>query len=255
MTSIQSPTEYKVAVILTDANRRIQWVNQDFTLITGYSIEEVIGKKPSLLQGKGTKQTSIERIRKKLSLQAPFKDEILNYRKNGEEYPCRLVVHPIFDDDNTLINFIAFEIDATHIEDDSEISLLQLQPKYQSSSLSNTQEFDLYSKLVAIVEEEKLYLDPDLKLKYLADRLNTNTRYLSQVINHQTGHNLIHFINTYRVKEVKNKLVDDAFQHLTAFGIAQNCGFKNKSTFYKVFKEVTTLTPNEFIKQQGKGVA
>lgn len=243
-----------VAIILTDANRQILWVNEDFTNITGYPLNEVIGKKPSILQGVNTESEVVARIREKLSqhpLQS-FKEEITNYRKNGEEYICRLVIHPIFDLNQQLSNFIAFEVDGSKIKDDSDIPMMQLSGRafrYPTSPLTNHQELGLFTKLVHVVESEQLFLDPKLKMVTLANRLKTNTRYLSQVVNHQTGDNLARFINRYRVEEVKKKIVDESYRYLTTFAIANMCGFNTKSTFYKCFKEITHQTPKEYIQE------
>ena len=57
--------------------------------------------------------------------------------------------------------------------------------------------------------------------------LNTNTKYLSQVVNHLSGRNFQFFVNAYRVEEAKNKLVNQDYQNLTLYGIALQCGFKN----------------------------
>lgn len=238
----------KVAVILTDPNRKIIWVNNDFTDITGYPLHEVMGKKPSLLQGAGSESDAIKRIRRGLEEQIPFKDQITNYRKNGEEYLCKLVIYPIFNEDHKLLHFIAFEIDGNTVKDDTEIPLMQLSEKYHSSSLRGIDELQLYLALEKLLGEEKLYLDPDLSLRQLADRLATNTKYLSQVVNHLASCNFQQYLNTFRIKEVQKKILSKDFDNLTLFGIALQCGFKNKSTFYKVFKEIAGVTPKEYIK-------
>ncbi len=246
----------EIAIILTDANRHIQWVNEGFTTITGYTMMEVIGKKPSILQGKETEKEVILRIRDHLEAPYPvsFKEEITNYRKNGEAYFCRLVVHPIFNAEQELVNFIAFEIDSTFVKDDSSIASMQLKPedqkpKYLSSPLSNLQEANLFHQLIALMKKERLYLDSTLKIATLADKLKTNTRYLSQVVNHQTGENLARFINRYRIEEVKKKIIDPSNDYLTIFAIASMCGFKTKSTFYKCFKEIAKMTPKDYLEQ------
>lgn len=240
-----------IAVILTDAQRKILWVNEDFTEITGYTLTEVIGRKPSLLQGPKTEREAIARIRRSLEHMVPFKEEITNYRKNGESYLCKLVIHPVFNRRQELSNFIAFEVDGDVVKDTGHIPLLQLEEKYSSSSLKGVEEVKLYFRVKTLLEEEKLYLDPDLSLKDVADKLHTNTKYLSQVVNHHAGCNFQHFINIYRIEEVKAKITDDDFRNLTLFGIALQCGFKNKSTFYKVFKEISGQTPKQFIKVKG----
>ncbi len=242
------PEVVNIAVILTDANRRIQWVNEEFTIITGYSLLDVIGRKPSLLQGMGSEKDAVKRIREGLEKQESIKEKITNYRKNGEAYECNLVIHPIFDEEKVLTNFIAFEIDGNHIQDDTGISLLQVDSKYKTSSLTNVQELKLFIRLTSYFEKEKPYLNPDLKLKDIADHLKTNTRYLSQVVNHQTNKNILYFINAYRINEAKSRIVSPSYSNLTTFGVSQICGFKNKSTFYKVFREFTGMTPKEYIR-------
>ncbi|MEN0006782.1 MAG: helix-turn-helix domain-containing protein [Bacteroidota bacterium] len=237
-----------VAVILTDAERHIMWVNEDFTVITGYSLSEVLGKKPSLLQGPESEPDAILRIRRGLEKKVPLREQITNYRKNGERYNCKLVIHPIFDHGQELSNFIAFEVDGDKIEDDSNIPLLQLNEKYSSSSLKGVEEVKLYFRLRSLIEREQLFLNPNLTLRDVADKLATNTKYLSQVVNHYAGSNFQHFINTYRVEEAKRKITNPDYQHLTLYGVALQCGFKNKSTFYKVFKEITSFTPKEYIR-------
>ncbi|MFN7118106.1 MAG: helix-turn-helix domain-containing protein, partial [Saprospiraceae bacterium] len=234
--------------------RRILWVNEDFTYITGYSLSEVLGKKPSILQGPKSEREVVRRIRKGLESQIPIKDVITNYRKNGEEYPCKLVIHPIFNENRKLTNFIAFEVDGNVVDSEDDIPLMQINEKYSSSSLKGIEEVKLYYQLKILMETEKLYLDPNLTLKQVADRLSTNTKYLSQVVNHHIGTNFQNFLNGFRVTEAKEKILQEEFNNLTLFGIALQCGFKNKSTFYKVFKEITGITPREYIKHTRKQV-
>ena len=97
------------------------------------------------------------------------------------------------------------------------------------------------------MDRDQHYLNPKLSLKLVADLLGTNTKYLSQVVNNQAGCNFQQFINVYRVEEAKEKIKDESFSNLTLYGIALHCGFKNKSTFYKVFKETMNQTPREYL--------
>lgn len=240
-----------IAVILTDPNQKIIWVNEDFTSITGYSLGEAIGRIPGkILQGPKTEPAVVARIRKALQLKVPLKEQLVNYRKNGEEYVCKLVIHPVFNRNNELINFIAFEVEGDGDLDDETIPLLNLSEKYRSSSLRGIDEIKLYNQLKKLMEVDKLYLSADLTLKTLADLLDTNTKYLSQVVNHQAGLNFQQFVNYYRVDEAKRKITTDSLSNLTLYGIALQCGFKNKSTFYKVFKELTGFTPKDFVKSE-----
>lgn len=238
---------YHVAVILTDAQKNIVWVNDDFTFITGYHLTEVIGQSPGrLLQGPGTEPEAVERIRQGLRSGESFRDTLTNYRKNGEAYPCKLVIHPIYNPAGDLVNFIAFEVDGSKVENEERIPLMRLNNKYRSSSLRGRDELELFDRIRRVIEQNELYADPTLSLSRLAQMVDTNTKYLSQVINHCSGYNFQGFINHYRIEAVKRRLRQGDHQNLTFYGIAQICGFKNKSTFYKVFKDMTDQTPKDY---------
>ena len=186
-------------------------------------------------------------MRRGLDSQSPLQEEITNYRKNGEEYICKLIIHPIFNKDHELTNFIAFEVDGGELPENQEIPLLNLGDKYRSSSLKGVEEVKLFAQLRTLMEKDQYFLDSNLTLKTVADLLGTNTKYLSQVVNNQGGCNFQQFVNSYRVNQVKEKIESNDYQNLTLFGIALQCGFKNKSTFYKVFKEALGITPREFM--------
>ncbi len=97
------------ALVLTDSVVCIQWVSDGFTRMTGYSKKEVIGKSPKMLQGINTTKLSRDRVRQKLFDPNPFTEEIVNYRKTGEEYICRVEIHPIFNTSNHLSHYLALE--------------------------------------------------------------------------------------------------------------------------------------------------
>lgn len=241
--------EIDIAVILTDASRQILWVNSDFTRITGYSLREVEGKKPgALLQGEGTDPYDVLLMKKRLTMQVPFRHRILNYRKNGEPYTCDLIVQPIFNTRQELSHYLAFEVDGDNASPNAlELPLQELELKYSSSSLKGVEEIQLFLKLKDYLETERPFLNPNMTLRDTADHLHTNTKYLSQVVNRLSHHNFQYFINTFRVNEAKRQLLCGQYDHLTLYGIALQCGFKNKSTFYKVFKEVAHMTPRQFV--------
>ena len=102
------------AMILTSKEGLIEWVNEGFTRTTGYTLEEVIGKKPgSFLQGPDTDLATVQRIREKLRSKQPFTEEILNYTKQGEPYWLSLNITPSLDQNGNIIQFIATESDIT----------------------------------------------------------------------------------------------------------------------------------------------
>jgi PAS domain S-box-containing protein len=101
-------------VVLTDAEGRTEWINDGFTRISGYSLEELRGRKPgSLLQGPETDPATIQLMRDALRRGEGFQTEILNYRKDGRTYWLAIEVQPIHDADGRLAHFMAVESDIT----------------------------------------------------------------------------------------------------------------------------------------------
>ena len=86
----------QVTIILTDALKRILWVNQNFPNLTGYTFGEALGKTPRFLQGSKTEKNKLTQINKALTDQIPVKATITNYKKSGKPYLCELVIYPIF---------------------------------------------------------------------------------------------------------------------------------------------------------------
>ncbi len=99
----------EVAVVITDASERIKWVSEGFYRMTGYKEEEVLLKKPRFLQGEKTDKAMLRQIRQALNLHQPSEGTLLNYRKNGEPYYCKIAITPLFNEGNELVNFIAVE--------------------------------------------------------------------------------------------------------------------------------------------------
>ncbi|MBR9923221.1 MAG: PAS domain-containing protein [Bacteroidetes bacterium] len=241
----------EIAVILTGPDRRILWVNDGFTRITGYSIAEVIGKKPSLLQGENTEPEIISRIRENLENQLPVRESITNYRKDGEEYCCTLVIYPIFDQEGKLRNFIAFEVDSD-VTDEEGLPILQLQKRYGQSSLKGSRAVGIYSRLCELLEKEEAFRDPDLSLPGIAQILETNTNYLSQVVNQFASQNFQQFINGYRVEAFQSAVIRPENKGRSYFSIAEEYGFRTKSTFFRVFKQHTGKTPAAYMADRKK---
>ncbi|WP_235298640.1 helix-turn-helix domain-containing protein [Portibacter marinus] len=104
-------------------------------------------------------------------------------------------------------------------------------------------------KIYRDVKNKGLYRSPTLTLRQLAKELNLNINDLSQTINNGLKKSFSDFINELRVEEVKDKLKDPKFQHLSQLGIAFDSGFNSKATFNRAFKKWTGMTPTEFLKK------
>ncbi|MDB6003737.1 MAG: hypothetical protein JWR15_724 [Prosthecobacter sp.] len=102
------------AVIRTDAEGGIEWVNAAFTKMTGYSFTEVKGRKPgSFLQGAKTSPEAVKLIRKHVAEASIVETEILNYTKTGKEYWASLRIQPLFEPDGRLKGFFSINSDVT----------------------------------------------------------------------------------------------------------------------------------------------
>ncbi|KOH45955.1 helix-turn-helix domain-containing protein [Sunxiuqinia dokdonensis] len=121
--------------------------------------------------------------------------------------------------------------------------------KYAGVILKDTDTEKHASNIRHFMRREKPYLDADLTLPQLASRLQIPSHLLSRVINEKFGLHFFDFINQYRVDEVKSKLDQPEFDHLSLLGIAFECGFNSKSAFNRVFKKLTGLTPSEYKNQ------
>ena len=94
----------------------------------------------------------------------------------------------------------------------------------------------------------QLFLDPNLDLKMLSELIVYSEKQISNALNHQLNKNFYTFVNEYRIKEVKKRLIDPEMTHFTILSIAYDSGFNSKSTFNRIFKEQTGRTPNQFKK-------
>ncbi len=107
-------------------------------------------------------------------------------------------------------------------------------------------------ELLAIFENKIFQTQPYLKAKYtlaeFAHDMQLPTYQISQLLKYHYKTNFNDFINGLRIKEVKKHLEGDDFQNYSIEGIAKDCGFAAKSTFFTAFKKHTGLTPMEYQK-------
>ena len=100
------------AVVITDAHGLIEWVNDGFVRITGYEIDDVVGKTPgSILQGEKTDPQTTQAMRDAVKHQRGFDVEIVNYTKSGEAYWVAIESRPILNSEGVVEKFIAIERD------------------------------------------------------------------------------------------------------------------------------------------------
>ena len=98
------------AVVITDPDGCVQWINQGFEKLTGYSFHEVNGKIPGqLLQGPDTDPQAIINLSEALKNQHSIEQDVINYTKSGIPYWVHLQIQPVFDPTGKLVNFISIQ--------------------------------------------------------------------------------------------------------------------------------------------------
>ncbi|MEM9985850.1 MAG: helix-turn-helix domain-containing protein [Bacteroidota bacterium] len=121
---------------------------------------------------------------------------------------------------------------------------------YQGVTLLSEQEAnELEQQLRHQLEKEEIFLQPELTLREVAQGLGSTEKKVSYLINQHLQSNFYELINEYRVKKFKAEVLKPENKSLSIVGIALNCGFPSKSSFYRAFKSQVSMSPSEYIKQ------
>jgi len=115
---------------------------------------------------------------------------------------------------------------------------------------AETDDLALMETIGRLVEEEKIYCDPELNSELLAARMGVSRNAISKAINSTQQKNFAAFINDYRIREAIRLLSDPANDHLTTDAVATDSGFNSRETFYRAFKARTGITPTQFRKNR-----
>lgn len=117
--------------------------------------------------------------------------------------------------------------------------------KYAASSLTNEKKNSLFQRLEKLMQEEEVYKENLLTKERVADLLETNRTYLSQVINEQTQQNFTQYVNNYRINEAI-RLLSDPETDIPLKAVASEVGFNSMSTFYKIFQNTVGIPPKQY---------
>lgn len=112
--------------------------------------------------------------------------------------------------------------------------------------LSDAEVNRYHQQLITLMETDQIYLNPALKLDFLANKLSVPERVISSLLNQHIGTNFNDFINEYRVQEAKKKLADASLGKFTIAAIAFDSGFNSLPTFQRCFKQFTGITPSQY---------
>jgi AraC-like DNA-binding protein len=114
------------------------------------------------------------------------------------------------------------------------------------SQLSASDLSRMDSLLKKSMEEDKLYLNPNLSVNIVSEHTGISPKMISAVLNQHLHKSFNEFVNAYRIEAFKQKILQPHMNHLTITGIAFECGFNSQATFQRTFKQFTGFSPSAF---------
>ncbi len=143
----QSP----VAIVITDTEGAIQFVNPMFTAMTGYSAEEVLGKNPRILQSGLVSPDVYQGLWNTLGAGKTWNGEFYNRKKNGELFWEKAVIAPVRDDRGVVISYVAIKEDITQRKRTEEA--------LRASELKWRTLFDILPVGISLLDDQRLVTD------------------------------------------------------------------------------------------------
>ncbi len=113
--------------------------------------------------------------------------------------------------------------------------------------LDETDAKQIGDKLERLMQDEKPFLNKELDLDGLASLLTITDKKLSTLLNQHIKIGFSDYVNEYRVRHFIEQVEAGQLTHLSVAGLADQCGFSSKTTFYRAFKKVMGCTPSEFV--------
>ncbi len=123
-----------------------------------------------------------------------------------------------------------------------------IKEKYAGFKLGEHKQLELEKRILCLLEEKKFFLADDSSLKAMAQVLDETPNRVSMIINSRFNRTYSDFINSYRIKWAIDRLTSEK-NKLSIEGLAYECGFGNRNSFYQAFKKETGTTPSEYMKK------
>lgn len=120
--------------------------------------------------------------------------------------------------------------------------------KYSHSNLSDEHRDQLVFRIQEVLNDPETICQSDFNLHRLAKMVDSNTTYVSQVVNERYGTAFSNVLANHRVKEACQRMNDQHYSQMTIEAIAMSVGFKSRTTFINAFKREVGLTPSEYLR-------
>jgi PAS domain S-box-containing protein len=191
--------QLKKAIIITDPDVEITYVNKYFEKITGYTREEVMGKNPgSFLQGQDTDPAAVALMSERLAANEPVNVEIVNYKKDGTPFWIELDIVPETDSEGNVIRFISIQTDIT-TRVNAEKELLASEEKY---------------KLLSNASNELICMhDPSGNYVYITPSVENILGYSQQELLGQNPYDYFHPADLSDIEQSHHNALGGAPQH------------------------------------------
>ena len=245
---------YEIAMIVNDYERAMRYLSTSFEQFRTYKLE-ANAKELSDIRAQFDYDLQKERI-KKLRLENQLQEE-----RNARQHLIIIAIVLflavviifvfIYRKQIKNLRFAYQNLVKKNLElDKASISLkaLEIKKTPKQNGIYIKDEEKIYLKLKALLEDEKIFRQQNLSESKLAELLNTNTSYLSSIINNRFEMSFKTLLNKYRVDEARNLLVSKKYSNYSIEGIATEVGYLSRSAFYQVFKQITGMTPSAYIK-------
>lgn len=108
----------------------------------------------------------------------------------------------------------------------------------------------LMQELDQLMHSKQLYLNKRLNKAQLSSELRLSELQLTQLLKEHKQKGFPEYVNCYRIEAVKLKMEEPRYRDYTLWAIGEECGFNSKTSFYRVFKDVTGSTPSEFLEKR-----
>ncbi|MGN0236218.1 MAG: two-component regulator propeller domain-containing protein [Paludibacteraceae bacterium] len=122
--------------------------------------------------------------------------------------------------------------------------------KYRTLNMSPREQRELAQRVKQVMEEERLYRDPELKLSILAGRLGVPQHHLSYLFSQYMKTSFSDYLNQLRVEEFRRIVVREDASRYTLDALAQQCGFQSRASFFRNFKKFVGQTPTEYMSRR-----